>query len=297
MLNWDDLRFFAELARRGSLSETARRLKTDHTTVARRIASLEAALNLKLFDRLPRGYVLTAEGARIAARIGALEDAVYAIERLAGAASDAVDGTVRIAAPPAFASRWLMPRLAPLRARHPALVLDLIGATPMASLVRHEADIAVRLTQPADATLVVRRLGVLRYGLYGARAYVDATPEHKWAFLGYDAELDDVPQQCWLRSIVGDRPFAVLTNDLASLHAAARAGMGLAALPHVLVEPSDDLVCLAEGDAAARELWLVVHPDLRRSARVRVVMDHLVDITAPLRRRGDHDQDARFQGR
>lgn len=279
--DWDDLRFFVELARRGSLSETARRLRTDHSTVARRIGSLEAALGLKLFDRLPRGYALTPEGEAVLARAGAVEQAVLAVERLAGGAQGMVDGRVRLSAPPAFASHWLVPRLAPLRLRHPGLVLDVIGTPAFASLARREADLALRLSRPQGDGLVARRVGLLRYGLYGARTYVEATAEADRVFLGYDEELERSPQQAWLRRVAGGRPFVLMANDLATLVAAAQAGMGLAALPHVLATPG--LVCLGEGQEAERELWLVVHPDVRRAARVRAVMDHLVAITAELR--------------
>ncbi len=282
-MDWDDLRFFAELARRGSLSETARRLRTDHSTVSRRVANLEQALRLKLFDRLPRGYVLTTEGERLAERMDVLEEAVFAIERLAGGSGAAVEGRVRISAPPAFASHWLMPRLAPLQRLHPALVLDLVGATGTASLVRREADLALRLSRPTDGALIGRKLGELGYGLYGARSYVDNTAESERVFLAYDEDLDDVPQQRWLRKLAAGRPIALLTNDLASLLSGVCASMGLAAIPHALVEERDDLVCLAENNEATREMWLVVHPDLRRSTRVRAVIDHLVAITKPLR--------------
>lgn len=86
-MDWDDLRFFAELVRQGNLSATARRLRADHSTVARRIDSLERALKIKLFDRLPRGYVLTEEGERIAERVGTPEEAVFSIGVQAGFSS------------------------------------------------------------------------------------------------------------------------------------------------------------------------------------------------------------------
>jgi DNA-binding transcriptional LysR family regulator len=283
-MDWDDLRFFAELVRQGNLSATARRLHADHSTVSRRIDSLERALQLKLFDRLPRGYVLTAEGERIAERVGIVEDAVFAIQRLGGADA-AIEGRVRISAPPAFASLWLVPRLASLRRDHPGLVLDIVGATATASLARREADMALRLVPPEDSALKARSLGRLRYGLYGARTYLDRVAREDWAFLAYDEELDQTPQQRWLRKVAGGRPIAMLANDLVSMISAARAGMGLAALPHLLVEEDKDLVRVAESEEAARELWLVHHRDIGRSARVRVVMDHLVAVTRRLRGR------------
>jgi DNA-binding transcriptional LysR family regulator len=281
-MDWDDLRFFAELVRQGNLSATARRLRADHSTVARRIDSLERALKIKLFDRLPRGYVLTAEGERIAGRVGALEEAVFAIQRLEGGEA-VIEGQVRISAPPAFASLWLVPRLAELRRNHPKLVLDIVGATAAASLVRRDADIALRLLRPEDSALKTRSLGRLRYGIYGARRYLDEVAEQDRAYLAYDAELDASPQQRWLHKVAAGRPIAMLSNDLVSLISAARAGMGLAALPHLLVQHDDELCCVAESEEATRELWLVYHPDIGRSARVRVVIDHLVAMTQSLR--------------
>lgn len=281
-MDWDDLRFFAELVRQGNLSATARRLRADHSTVARRIDSLERALKIKLFDRLPRGYVLTAEGERVAERVGVLEEAVFSIQRLQGGAA-AIEGQVRISAPPAFASLWLVPRLASLCRDHPGLVLDIVGATATASLARREADIALRLLQPADSALKARSLGRLRYGIYGTRAYLDEVVEEDRVFLAYDEELDGSPQQLWLRKFTQGRPIVLLANDLVSLISATRAGIGLAALPHVLVEKDKELRCIAESDEATRDMWLVYHPDIGRSARIRVVVDHLVTITQPLR--------------
>ncbi|MFB9268519.1 LysR family transcriptional regulator [Bradyrhizobium erythrophlei] len=281
-MDWDDLRFFAELVRQGNLSATARRLRADHSTVARRINSLERALKIKLFDRLPRGYVLTAEGERIAERVGALEDAVFSIQRLEGGEAE-IEGRVRISAPPAFASLWLVPRLAGLRRNHPGLVLDVVGATAAASLVRREADIALRLLRPEDSALKARSLGRLRYGIYGARAYLDEVGEEDRVFLAYDEELDASPQQRWLRKFAQGQPIAMLSNDLVSLISATRAGMGLAALPHLLVEEDKALRCVAESEEATRDLWLVYHPDIGRSARIRAVIDHLVAVTEPLR--------------
>ena len=190
---------------------------------------------------------------------------------------------MRVGAPPAFGAFWVMPRLAPLLERHPGLAIDLSLATGSASLARREVDVALRLSRPADAGLVARRLGCLRYGLYGRRDYVDGVAPEARRFIGYGEDLADVPQQRWLRRLAGDAGIGLMASDLAAILTAVRAGMGLGAVPHVLVAPEDDLVCLAEDDEATRDLWLVVHGDLRRSPRVRAVMDHLVEITASLR--------------
>ncbi|GAB3126629.1 LysR family transcriptional regulator [Novispirillum itersonii] len=283
MHTWDDLRFFLELSRCGSLSETARRLKADHATVSRRITALETRLGLKLFTRLPRGYLLTPEGHDLADRATAVETAMLAVERLARGSTDTLDGTVRISAPPVFASHWLTPRLLPLRQAHPALCLEVVGESGFANLNRGEADLALRLSRPEDNGLIARSLGQMRFGLYGATVYVAATAENDHVFLGYHGELAGSPQQVWLDSVRGRRQTGLRTNDLATLIAGVRSGMGLAALPHMIAQDIPGLTCLCDAPAATRELWLVVHPDLRQAARVRAVADHLTRITAPLR--------------
>ncbi|UJX44477.1 LysR family transcriptional regulator [Xanthobacter sp. YC-JY1] len=281
MLNWDDLRFFVELARSGSLSKAARHLDADHSTVARRIAALEEALALKLFDRLPRGYALTEDGEQLLDRANLVEQAVHGVQRFASGAAPGIAGRVRISAPPALASHWLVPRLVPLLARHPGLKVDVSGTPAAARLSRNEADLALRLSRPQEKGLVARRLGDLAYGLYGARAYVEATPEPRRVYLGYDEELARSPQQIWLETVAQGRPIVFQSNDLSSLISAVRTGIGLAALPHVLAR-QDDLTCVMEGEVT-RELWLVVHPDLKRAARVRAVMNHIIEVCRELK--------------
>jgi len=278
-MNWDDLRVFLALARSGSLSATARDLGVDHSTVARRVAALEGALGVRLFDRLPRGYAPTAEGDAIAGLAGRVEDAVLAVERHAQGQPGEPAGIVRLSAPPAFSSHFLTPRLAALRRRMPKLVVELVGDARAVSLTRREADLAVRLSRPEDEGLIARRLGVMGYGLYATPGYLQDRAEAAWEFIGYDESMDHVPQQRWLRGLMDGRPFAFRANDLVSLLAAARAEVGIAAIPHFLGRPDPALVTVpTRTEPEPRELWLLVHPDLRRSARVRAVMDALVGI-------------------
>ncbi|PWC36354.1 LysR family transcriptional regulator [Azospirillum sp. TSO35-2] len=279
-MNWDDLRVFLALARSGSLSATARALGVDHSTVARRVAALESDLGVRLFDRLPRGYAPTPEGEEFVDLARRVEDGVLAVERHARGQPGEPAGTVRLSAPPALASHFLAPRLARLRRSMPKLVVELIGDIRAVSLTRREADLALRLSRPEDDGLIARRIGAMGYGLYAARDYLDGHAPADWEFIGYDESLGHVPQQHWLRQVAGDRPVAFRANDLMSLHAAARAGIGIAAIPHFLGR-SDPALTMVPAEATPprpRDLWLLVHPDLRRSARVRAVMDALVAI-------------------
>lgn len=282
-MNWEDLRHFLILARSGSLSEASRQLGVDHTTVARRVTALEQALGVRLVDRLPRAYALTEDGRRIAALGERLEDDAFAVLRAARAADPAPHGTVRVSAPPSFACTVLAPRLVRLHQSHPGIVVDLVGESRPADLDRREADLALRLVQPKGDGLVVRKLGELTYGLYGAPVYVAERPPERHAFVAYDDSLDQVPQQRWLHAVAAGRPVVFRSNDAISLAAAARSGLGLAVLPHVLAAGDRGLVRVDTPDAPpppSRTLWLVVHDDLRRAARIRAVMDFLIEAVA-----------------
>lgn len=280
-MDWENLRFFVELARSGSLSAASRHLRVDHTTVARRISVLEADLGVRLFDRMPRGYALTEAGERVADLAARLEEDAFAIERFARGHSDAPSGAVRLSAPPVVASAFLAPRLVSFRRRFPRVVLELIGDSRAVSLNRREADLAVRLAAPEDGRLIARRLGDMAYALYADAGYAAERPETAWEFVAYNDSLNHVPQQHWLLREAGGRPVVFRANDLASLYAAARAGIGVAALPRFLGDPDPGLVRLpAATEPTARELWLLVHPDVRRAAAVRAAMDTVIGLFA-----------------
>lgn len=282
MLNWDDLHSFVVLAREGTLSAAAGALDVDHVTVARRIAALEAASGLKLVDRRARLYRLTEDGKRIAALAAPMEEAAFAVERAARAAEPGISGEVSISAPPSLANRLIAPRLIELRHRHPGIMIKLIGEKRSASLTRREADLALRLSRPTEPGLVARRIGHFGFSLYGAPSYLKETPPHAFAFIAYDASMDEAPQQRWLKSIAGEREIVLRTGDLENQAAAARAGVGLAALPQFLGDGDPQLARYdARLDEVRREVWLVVHRDLRRAPAIRAVMEFLADCLTP----------------
>jgi DNA-binding transcriptional LysR family regulator len=278
-MDWGDLRYFVALARQGTLSGAAREVGAEHTTVARRVSALEASLGVHLFERDAKGFVLTPEGERMIETAYRIEAEIFGLQRTADSEAAGLTGVVRISAPPMFASAFLTPRLVALRRSHPGLVLELAGESRSVSLSRREADIAIRLARPEPSSVVARQTGRLAHGLYAAPDYLSRTPEAAWEFIGYDEHLDHTPQQRWLTSVARGRPLVFRTNALASLHSAAAAGMGLAVLPRFLGDPDPGLERLpVDAAAAARELWLVVHPDLRRSPRVRLVFYFVAEL-------------------
>ncbi len=278
-LQWDDVRYFLELARVGSLSGAARRLGVEHSTVARRVEALEQALGIRLFDRLPKGWSLTPEGETLATHAARLDDEAQAFSRVALGVSS-LQGTVRISAPPAMAGHFLVPRLAGAHAQWSSLELEVIGESRDVNLARGEADLAVRMSRPTAPGLAARCIGDMGYGLYAAHGYADRA-EAEWTFLGYDDSLVQVPQQQWLNKVAGERRFILRSNDLSALLNAARAGLGIAALPHFLAAEDSALTLISEPACPiARPIWLVMHPDVKRSPRVRLVADLLIEIVS-----------------
>lgn len=277
-MDWEDLRHFLAFARAASFSKAGRELGVDHTTVARRIADLEASLGVRLVDRLPRAVGLTADGRRIAELGERMEDGAFAILRAAAGADPDLKGEVRISAPPAFASVVLAPAFAALRCRHPGIVVDLVGEQRSANLGQGEAEIALRLSRPQAGGLVVRKVGEMSFALYCAADYAGRRTEEEWEFVIHDGLPESLPQQAWLDAFIADRPVSFRANDSFSLAAVVAAGLGVALLPEFLGDQDRRLVrldCLSP--PPRRDIWMAVHDDLRRTPRIRAVMDFLIE--------------------
>jgi DNA-binding transcriptional LysR family regulator len=275
--DWDDIRYFVELARQGKLSATARVLDVEHSTVARRIGMLETRLGVRLFDRLPKRWVLTVDGEELLAQARKVEDEALAFAR-AGAGAATLRGVVRLSAPPTFAHVFLVPRLASARARWPAITLEIIGEVRQADLYRGEADLALRMSRPEQGGLAARPLAQTGYGLYAAPGWFER-PTEEWEFIGYGEAMKETPQQTWLAKFVAGRPYAFWTNDAAAMLAACRAGLGVAVLPHFLGRGDPMLVLHPDhAQVLSRPLWLAVHPDVRRSPRVTLMAELLAEV-------------------
>jgi len=270
-MQWDDIRYFLALARQGSLSATARLLMIEHSTVARRVASLESALGLKLFDRLPRGWTLTPEGQALYERACLLEEDMQSLQRIALGQS-ALAGRVRVSAPPALLSHFVLPHLDEFHATYPQVELELIGERRGVHLGRGEADIALRMSEPHEPDLVARKLGQVGYGLYGTQEACTVS-ESERVFIGFDDSMPELAQKLWLDKHVGTR-----TNDVVAMCQAAGQGWGIALLPRFLAARNERLQLVNATSAPALTVYLVMHADVRRAPRVRSTADYLIRV-------------------
>lgn len=273
-MQWDDVRFFLQLARQGSLSGTARAMGVEHSTVARRIGQLEASLDVRLFDRLPRGWQLTQEGQNLLPQAVAVEAGVLALQRTA-ATQQAVSGQVRLSAPPQLLSEVLLSELAAFRQQFPEIDLLLLGERRNASLEQGEAELALRLGEPQTPDLIARPVAAVGYGLYGTVAWQEQAREQR-VFVGFDDSMPGLWLKDWFDAHLAGRRQVLRSNDLATQLRAAREGWGIALLPHFLGRQAPELVCLEAEAPPARTLHLLMHPDVRKAQRVRVLADFLV---------------------
>lgn len=276
--DWNDVRYAIVVARCGSLAGAARQLGVDQTTVARRLRALEVCLGTQLFERqrgrltpTPVGDELLARGQRIEAEIAAL--CHLATDRQAQAR-----GELRITAVDVLTSHYLARQVADLRSRYPELAIEIIASSKSLDLGRREADIALRLARPADGDLVVRRLGLLAYGVYGPEKPLLNASWQTAPWVAYERSLDQVPEMRWLSEHIGQHKVAFRCNNVDALATAVADGLGLGILPRLVGRRHPGLRCLSGDEAVlSREIWLVLPRELRDVPRIRVACDWLVE--------------------
>ncbi len=274
-MNWDDIRFFLTLARQGSLSAAARTLEVEHSTVARRITTLEQDLKVKLFKRLARGWTLTAEGGVLLDQAQRIEEETLALQRAAHSQTP-LAGRVRVSAPPLLLNHFVLPHLNGFRDTFPQIELELLGQRRGADLGRGEADIALRLFETQEPDLIIRRLGEVSYHLYATPEH-GARPENERVFIGFSNSMSSIPQKAWLERHIGTRPCALRVNDMAAMREAAGQGWGIALLPRIFAAGDARLVHLPVPEPPPPSTaWLVMHRDMRRSPRIRHTADYLI---------------------
>jgi DNA-binding transcriptional LysR family regulator len=284
-LDWSDLRYFLSVARTGRLTVASRQLGTDHATVSRRIKALEQALGARLFERSPRGYSLTQAGERLMIHAEQMESAAARMQGDVAGESLALGGAVRIGAPDGFGAFFLAPRIGQLTARYPELELQIIAMPRVFSLSKREADIAIGLTRPTEGRLVSRKLTDYRLHLYASRQYLEGHEPiaetddlSRHAMIGYISDLIFAPQLDYLPQVSPKVKTRLTSSNLLAQMRATQAGAGLCVLPDFMAcEDRDLLPVLADHVELSRTFWLIIHADLRDTARVRVVSDFVVE--------------------
>jgi DNA-binding transcriptional LysR family regulator len=286
MFDWNDLRYFLSVARKGSTLAAGRELRVSQTTVARRIAALEGALGFPLFEKRQAGYALTPAGEDLLARAGQVEASAEAFAEGAGAHGRELSGTVRVTSEEIYAHGLIVPLLPELRERHPDILIELDTGQQMRDLGAGEADIALRSSsrdQPAG--LVGRRICVDDWTLYCSRDYAarNGTPSTVKALKGHAIVGGGGGNlwrhyQSWLKSLGLEQQVAMMHATSTGLLSAVRSGFGVAVLPCAVADADPDLIrCLPPREDHLRVLWLLTHERVRHTPAIRAVIDFLYE--------------------
>ncbi len=286
-MQWDDVRLLLALLRARRQKTAADELGVDRTTIGRRLDALERTLGVRLFVRGRDGLRPTASAERLRPYAERMEHEATALGQAAKARADKVQGTVRIATTEAFATFLVQEGLLDLRAEHPELVLDLRGGNRPVDLARGEADLALRLVRPEEASLRVRCVARFSIALFASHGYahVRGLPRGAASLAGHDVllpsgELERVPEAAWLASRRGVRP-VFRSSSMPALVAAAKRDLGLVALtePWGTREPGLERAFVVDA-VPRRPVWLVVHPEAEARAEVGVVADRIAALFA-----------------
>ncbi|MCW5774064.1 MAG: LysR family transcriptional regulator [Rhodospirillaceae bacterium] len=272
MTDWDAYRFVLAVADAGSLAQAARRLRVDATTVGRRIAALERALSARLFDRRDRRMVPTALGNLVAARAAEAGAVLAAVKDAAESEAARAVGTVRLSSLPFLINHVLADGVPALARAHPGLRVAFAASSSNANLSRREADIALRYARPsAGAEIVCRRLGAVGYAVYAAKTEAARAEDLPW--IGLDEEFSHLPEAAWIaRRAAAEGQAAATVAEVETMRRLVAAGVGRSLLP-MLVGDADAALARLSDRLIEREVWLLVHRDLRNLPRIRAVVD------------------------
>jgi DNA-binding transcriptional LysR family regulator len=278
--DWESVRHFLLAAESRSLSGAARRLDVEHTTVGRRIATLERAVGAALVVRGPKGLALTPVGEhvfRLASEMATLARAIHEVA--------IVERTsVRLVMPTGFTS-LLMPELDALRRTQPRILLEIVSGARRVDLRKGEADLALRIGPIDDEQLVARKLAEVGSALYGSRAYlarqaarIDPDDLAGHSVIGFHSSLCNMPAATWLAQRSERATVVMRSREAADMLAAAQSGAGLAVLPCFLADAEPSLVRLTHEPIGLRKLSLVYRRESRVAAEFRAVVAFLSEV-------------------
>jgi DNA-binding transcriptional LysR family regulator len=275
-INWNDLRYFLAIHRSGSLSAAARALGVNQSTVSRRLAAAEAALGSQLFERAGSALLPTDAGQSVLEYAERVEREVLSLEEHIAGTDQRPQGVVRITSVPTLINRLLIPHLPALLQCCPGLRIEAIAEVRSIRLTQRETDIALRLLRPQAGSAICRRIGTISYAVYAAKGkHATNLP-----WITYEEGYAHLPQARWVaRRRAGGKDIPVTVSDGDSLLEAVQSGIGRGVLPTFVADEVPGLVRLSPGPPILqRDVWLVVHPDLRKTARVSAVLDWLDDV-------------------
>lgn len=278
--DWDTLRLVLAIDRNGGVSGAARFLGVTHATVSRRLAKAEADAGLIFFERLPAGLRLTEPGRAVLDRANAIEPQLNELERYLMSQEDGLSGPLRVTIPPLMMTGEVSRDIAEFSAKHPEIELEFVGDNNLLNLHQREADVAIRVTHKPPDTLWGRKITDQHSGFYAQSHWLASNPLGKGDLTGdfplvsFNAWKSPVPKLL-MRCCPNVRVVA-RCDDMVTAMRLVGAGFGITRMPRIL---GDSLDGVSRITALPWErylpLWILTHPDLRKTPRVEAFMQHI----------------------
>jgi DNA-binding transcriptional LysR family regulator len=282
-MDWDNARIFLAIYRVGTLRGAAEQLKIDQATVGRRLAAMEQSLDARLFLRTSSGYVATPAGELAVTAIERMEQGAEQLLRQTQGIDERLCGVVRLAATDTAARHFLIDAIQKLHTKHPDIRVVLTTSTEVSNLTRREADLAVRSIRPTSPDLISRHLKRMETALYASKSYLKqhGMPQPGNALDGHDVVI-------YQRAVYPRHSIALNGESIANarvvmefssglmLMEGVRAGLGIGELPTYMGDAQPQLQRIWPERSEPYDMWLVLHSDLNRTARVRAVADAVI---------------------
>ena len=283
MEDWDQYRFFLEVARMGSLSGAARELGVSQPTVSRRIAQLERRLDAVLFTQTQGGVLLTDAGRRMLQSAEDIAAAATELKHKVDLHEREPAGTVSLSAPGALMDGWLPEQLRAFRSDYPDILVECMAKDRPPDLAKGECDVAVIYGRPPPSFAIGSRITNVTFGVYGAQSYLEenGTPKSladlsSHHFIAATGHLACIPQIDKFHVLMKAGTPSFRTNCSQTYVKFAREGNGLVCISDLCAARAPELTRVVPEKFGSRaELWLLSHPALKKSVRVRALLDHI----------------------
>ena len=280
-LDWGDLAVILAVCRAGTLSGAARVLGQNHSTIFRKINAIEEKTRVRFFERLPDGYVMTEAGETALRYAERIESEVHALSREVLGQDTRLQGKIRVTSPEGMSMK-ILPELAARFCRlNPEVTIEVAGGHSAFDLSRREADVAIRATGKPPDTSLGRKVCDFRFAIYSSPEYLKqnkekSVQEQQWCLI--PATIDWLVPLIWKKKAQAERQIIFSSNATYSVINATAEGMGLTMMPCYMGDGDNRLVRVGEPlEALTIELWVLTHPDLRHTARVKALLSFLYD--------------------
>ena len=286
MLNWNDLNSFLTLSRCGKLNVASKKLKIESTTIARRISRLEKSLNTSLFNKSPKGYLLTDKGIDLIKYAENIENEIYSLNESFLKTNPNIKGKVRLSVGEGLGIEIISKKLPEFYKDYPEIEIELLADTRSRSLSNRETDILISFSRPLKGRLITKKLCNYYIKLYGSKNYLTKYGKVKTikdlknhSFVSYVDEYIDFPELNYLKDLKINANIKFRSNNLSSQLIAVNNGIGLGLLhTFIAIKETELYNILPKEINIKREYWMIVHENLFQLKRVKVVCKFLTKI-------------------